>query len=721
MRGRQHSGAGVPRKAEHRSARTWLRLLTGGLALTAAALQSGCQTTAGQVVGCKSDDQCGMGQMCDLTGQCVPKPKFVDVTIVKSGDGDGVITSSPTGLNCGDVCTGQFEVGKPLTLTATPAAGSTFSNFSIGCNSATPTCQVTPTTPGEAVMVLVNFGLATQPVTPPLCNSYGFCWENARPQGNRLNRAFVLTPGEVWAVGEGGTIVRRSGTVTTLPTSGTARNLYSIWGTSGDLYAVGAAGTILRNNTGSWVAEVSPVATDLYDVWGSGGTVYAVGAGGTILKRSGGLWSKETSPTANSLRAIVGLPSGDLFAVGDKATLVRGSGGTWTASTDAMLNMHDLRSMSLASSGVVYLAAQSGELYSYTSGVFKLVYTSASDFSGIAATPTGIVAVGRDQGGLILRSVDGMSNWLRDLSTGPAEFSAVTSNQGETWAVGEGGSMYRYDGTSWLPQTQGRVKGLRALSVVDAQNAFAVGAFGTVHRWNGKQWSLVALPFSAPSFSGVQALTANDVWAVGETGAIWHWNGTSWGSVTSPTIKNLRAVWGTAANKLWAVGDAGTVLAYNGTDWSTVFSSSTFDLYSVFGTSATDLWAAGQGGAVLRSTGGAFTLVATGPATTATIGGIWGTGPSSLWFAADTDMFRWDGSSFTKYTTAVTGLRSVWGSGPTEALAVGNQGALLSWNPASSSFTRTETGFGGGLYGVAASSSTLWLVGDGGAILSRAR
>ena len=141
----------------------------------------------------------------------------------------------------------------------------------------------------------------------------------------------------------------------------------------------------------------------------------------------------------------------------------------------------------------------------------------------------------------------------------------------------------------------------------------------------------------------------------------------------------------------------------------------------MFGTSATDLWAAGQGGAVLRSTGGAFTLVPTGPATTNTIGGIWGTGPSSLWFAADTDMFRWDGSSFTKYTTAVTGLRSVWGSGPTEALAVGNQGALLSWNPASSSFTRTETGFGGGLYGVAASSATLWLVGDGGSILSRAR
>jgi hypothetical protein len=54
------------------------------------------------------------------------------VTAAKAGTGSGTVTSSPTGLDCGAVCSAVFPAGTVLTLIATPATGSTFSGWSDG-------------------------------------------------------------------------------------------------------------------------------------------------------------------------------------------------------------------------------------------------------------------------------------------------------------------------------------------------------------------------------------------------------------------------------------------------------------------------------------------------------------------------------------------------------------------------------------------------------------
>ena len=46
--------------------------------------------------------------------------------VTKTGTGSGTVTSSPAGINCGFDCTGLYAQGTTVTLTATPAAGSTF-------------------------------------------------------------------------------------------------------------------------------------------------------------------------------------------------------------------------------------------------------------------------------------------------------------------------------------------------------------------------------------------------------------------------------------------------------------------------------------------------------------------------------------------------------------------------------------------------------------------
>jgi len=75
-----------------------------------------------------------------VTGTGVPIGPTL--TVSKSGAGAGTVTSSSTGINCGTACVASYATGTQVTLTATPATGSTFTGWSGGC-SGTGTCVMT--------------------------------------------------------------------------------------------------------------------------------------------------------------------------------------------------------------------------------------------------------------------------------------------------------------------------------------------------------------------------------------------------------------------------------------------------------------------------------------------------------------------------------------------------------------------------------------------------
>ena len=86
------------------------------------------------------------------------------LTVSKSGPGPGSVVSSPAGIDCGSTCTASFANGTSVTLTATPAAGSTFTSWT-GCDSTTgPQCTVSI---AAARTVTASFGL------DPLADSDG--------------------------------------------------------------------------------------------------------------------------------------------------------------------------------------------------------------------------------------------------------------------------------------------------------------------------------------------------------------------------------------------------------------------------------------------------------------------------------------------------------------------------------------------------------------------
>jgi predicted outer membrane repeat protein len=117
---------------------------------------------------CPSTDQRGFlrpddGEtVCDIgayeSGSALP----VALSVVTTGS--GTVTSSPAGIDCSSTCSTRFGEGTVVTLTATPAAGSTFTGWSgAGC-SGTGTCQVTMS---AAESVTATFTRVPPPSVPP--------------------------------------------------------------------------------------------------------------------------------------------------------------------------------------------------------------------------------------------------------------------------------------------------------------------------------------------------------------------------------------------------------------------------------------------------------------------------------------------------------------------------------------------------------------------------
>ena len=65
--------------------------------------------------------------------------------MTKTGQGNGRVTSSPTGINCGLTCVATFVNGTTVTLTAAPNANSRFRNWSGACTGSSLTCVVSMT------------------------------------------------------------------------------------------------------------------------------------------------------------------------------------------------------------------------------------------------------------------------------------------------------------------------------------------------------------------------------------------------------------------------------------------------------------------------------------------------------------------------------------------------------------------------------------------------
>ncbi len=94
------------------------------------------------------------GYLLALAGSApVPDPTL---SVNRAGGGEGTVTSAPAGIDCGATCLASFAPDTAITLTATPAGGSTFGGWSGPCTG-TGSCALTLS---AATAVTATFDLA---------------------------------------------------------------------------------------------------------------------------------------------------------------------------------------------------------------------------------------------------------------------------------------------------------------------------------------------------------------------------------------------------------------------------------------------------------------------------------------------------------------------------------------------------------------------------------
>jgi hypothetical protein len=137
--------------------------------------------------GCSGTGDCRVTLSSDRTVTATFARIQHTVTAAKAGTGSGSVSSSPAGIDCGATCSALFDEGTSVTLTATPAAGSTFTGWSgAGC-SGTGTCTVTANADATAT---ATFALnATPPPPPPPNNAFGQCVAKANKAFNKAKKA----------------------------------------------------------------------------------------------------------------------------------------------------------------------------------------------------------------------------------------------------------------------------------------------------------------------------------------------------------------------------------------------------------------------------------------------------------------------------------------------------------------------------------------------------
>jgi hypothetical protein len=96
-------------------------------------------------------------------------PGLYDFRVERNGTGTGTVTSSPTGIDCGAACSGTYAAGSVVTLSASPASGSSFAGWSGDC-SGTDACTLTMSATRS---VQAQFDAVSEPTPTPTPTTAG--------------------------------------------------------------------------------------------------------------------------------------------------------------------------------------------------------------------------------------------------------------------------------------------------------------------------------------------------------------------------------------------------------------------------------------------------------------------------------------------------------------------------------------------------------------------
>ena len=590
-----------------------------------------------------------------------------------------------------------------------------------------------------------------------------WCWASPHPHGRLLFDIWGLDPDDLWAAGEGGTLLHRQGGRWSAEASPTKDGIMQVWGTGRDDLWLVTDASLFHSQGNGWSPELNvPGSLDgsLRHIWGSTvDDVWAV-TDNTALHRIGGQWTHVDFPAdVTDLKAVWGSDRDHVWAVGRQ--ILQWDGSTWSKVFDYEVcdnpalpwseisgrGNDDVWVTNYAAQCTVHWDGHEWGRAPDTQKLRRLFAIHGTDNVGALNDKDELIAwdgnswqpiMSLDDSAFAVKAVwadgadeiwsvgDGASikHWQDGVSSNVSPFSAVTwANLNDVhgagkdvWIVGDDGLILHYDGQTWNEEPRPTTTNLTSVwaqwsDKAWAAKVWAVGENGTILVRDAGRWVLSDQVDG--KLTAVWASNPADAWAVGMSGAVYHFDGTGWQAVAKPTEQNLLDVWGTEKNDVWVVGggiqradgearERVELFHWGGADW---------DQTASLLVSATDA----------RLSAGEWRFCTEADRFSEPFGavGIWGTSASNIWVTTRCGgTLRWGGTwELDGGSPNDRDARGIWSSSGS-VWVVGNWGRIShfydkSWHDAS--ITGSSTPRLNAVWGSA--SGEVWAVGADGTIL----
>lgn len=388
----------------------------------------------------------------------------------------------------------------------------------------------------------VDIADAVDTVVPP-----SFVLRDLSEVGN-INDMWGSPADSVWAVGDDGLVlVLRNNQFVPGPIPPTDADLYGVDGTGGAVYAVGEGGVVIRFVDGRWSILDCPVSADLLDVsCPSSDECFAVGRKGTVVHLRADSCEVVDPGVSWDLFGVLSDVNAGTFAVGAYGSLFQLSGDQWISSQIAG-SIVSMRDIFRASDGTMVIVGTRGTVVKREPGgtLWEQQLTNDTaepprDLWAIAGTSSDDMwAVG--SGGVVVR-FDGR-RWNVDTVAGPvnamADFRATVA---ATWLA-----------DAALPEDKGL---FLAAGMLSSMVFLDHGEGVWLDRRAGPSTDLNSVWVTAGD--GYGETVGSSVIFVGDDGLALVWKDDRFGLVETGLVSRLRSIAGGVA-----VGDDGVVLSVN--------------------------------------------------------------------------------------------------------------------------------------------------------------
>ena len=297
--------------------------------------------------------------------------------------------------------------------------------------------------------------------------------------------------------------------------------------------------------------------------------------------------------------------------------------------------------------------------------------------------------------------------WKNPVPTGNDLHAVATVSATEAFAVGDAGTILRYDGDRWRPMFGNTNANLYDVWAASATDVFAAGYdvlnnTGVILHYDGTKWERQFSSFGI-SMGRVWGASATDVFSIGRTNAghsiVFHYDSNVWTvSFIAPTYVQLTSVWGLSSAEVFAVGSTvdenGFIYKYDGSQWSESPVWTNIAIEDIWGSSSDDLYVVGGSqvgvetlqGRMIHYNGTEWLPVTIAGDWPPFLEAVWGTSASDVFTVssgldARGVIFHYDGAAWSEqHDIANNGFFAIQGSSASDVVAVGRRGLLAHYD-----------------------------------------